>query len=116
MEYRIFTLKAQILQDLQLNWTVEKMTEMTNLSKEHFHKLFKKEVGASPIQFLRHLRLEKAKELLETTNLRVKEIIREVGIRDQTHFVRDFKAKYGFPPNEYRQRFWDHIQAQKANS
>lgn len=115
MEYRVFRLKEQILVNLKSDWTVDKMAEETNVSKEHFHKLFKKETGKSPIYFIRCLRLEKAKELLETTNLRVKEIICEVGIRDQTHFVRDFKKAYGFKPNEYRQKYWDDIQAQKAS-
>lgn len=113
MEYRVFRLKEQILENLKFDWTVEKMAEGSNVSKEHFHKLFKKTTGQSPISFVRNLRLEKAKELLETTNLRVKEIIAEVGIRDQTHFVRDFKKVYGFKPNEYRQKYWDDFQSSK---
>src|SRR5689334_12215924 len=101
MEYRVFKLKALISENLKFNWTLERMAELSNLSNEHFHTLFKKETGHPPIQFLRSMRLEKARELLETTNLRVKEITCRIGISDQTHFVRDFKVKYGFPPNEY---------------
>ena len=116
MEYRIFRLKTQILKDFKFNWTIENMAELSNLSKEHFHKLFKKEIGQSPIQFLRFLRLEKAKELLETTNLRIKEIICAVGIHNQAHFVRDFKKAYVFKPNEYRQKYWDNIQIKKEKN
>lgn len=113
MEYRVFRLKEQILENLKFDWTIKKMAELSNLSKEHFHKLFKKETGQSPIQFVKSSRLEKAKELLEITNLRVKEIITQVGIREQTHFVRDFKKAYGLKPNEYRQKYWDDVQEKK---
>lgn len=113
MEYRVFRLNERILKDLKFNWTVEKMADSCELSKDQFHKLFRKETGQSPIQFLREKRLEKAKELLETRKSRIKEIIAEVGIHDQTHFVRDFKKAYGYTPNEYRQKYWDDIQAKK---
>lgn len=115
MEYRVFRLKERILKDLKFDWTVEKMAEICEISKEQFHKVFRKQTGQTPIQFLREKRMEKAKELLETRKSRVKEIIAECGIRDQTHFVRDFKKAYGLKPNEYRQKYWDDIQAQKAN-
>ncbi|MGH9906870.1 MAG: helix-turn-helix domain-containing protein, partial [Pyrinomonadaceae bacterium] len=40
--------------------------------------------------------------LLETSFLSVKEITHSVGLNDESHFVRDFKAVYGFPPTRYR--------------
>ena len=115
MEYRVFRLTQRISKDLKFDWTVEKMAELCELSKEQFHKLFKQETGQSPIQYLREQRLEKAKDLLEIRKSRIKEIIAEVGIHDQTHFVRDFKKAYGQTPNEYRQKHWDDIQAKKDN-
>ena len=47
--------------------------------------------------------------MLETTNLRVKENIGEVGINERTHFIRDFKKLYGLNPNEFRRNHWKRI-------
>ena len=49
--------------------------------------------------------MEKAKYLLETSFLSVKEITHRVGLNDESHFVRDFKIAYGLSPTLYRIRF-----------
>jgi AraC-like DNA-binding protein len=46
--------------------------------------------------------MKQAATLLTTTFLCVKEIVRRVGITDESHFVRDFKRLYGLTPSEYR--------------
>jgi len=56
------------------------------------------------MQYLRLLRMERAKYLLETSFLSVKEITHSVGLNDESHFVRDFKKAYGAPPARYRMR------------
>jgi AraC-like DNA-binding protein len=66
---------------------------------------FKLETGMTPAQHLKSLRIQKAKELLEGTFLNVKQIMMEVGINDESHFVRDFNERYGLPPTEYRRNF-----------
>ena len=55
--------------------------------------------------YLKFLRMEKARHLLETSFLSVIEITRAVGVGDQSHFVRDFKKAHGAPPTLYRRRF-----------
>ena len=49
--------------------------------------------------------MERAKDLLESSFLSVKEIAYQVGLNDESHFVRDFKATYGYSPSLYRSRF-----------
>lgn len=49
--------------------------------------------------------MERAKDLLESSFLSVKEIAYQVGLNDESHFVRDFKSTYGFSPALYRTRF-----------
>ena len=49
--------------------------------------------------------MERAKDLLESSFLSVKEIAYQVGLNDESHFVRDFKSTYGFSPALYRSRF-----------
>lgn len=58
----------------------------------------------APLQYLKALRMEKAKHLLETTFLSVKQVMKVVGIRDESHFVRDFQRIYGLSPLAYRLR------------
>ena len=57
------------------------------------------------MQYLKALRMQTACELLETTDLSIKQIMLGVGIRDESHFVRDFKRKYGMTPTQYRAQF-----------
>ena len=49
--------------------------------------------------------MERAKNLLESSFLSVKEIAFQVGLNDESHFVRDFKSTYGFSPALYRSHF-----------
>ena len=49
--------------------------------------------------------MERAKDLLESSFLSVKEIAFQVGLNDESHFVRDFKSTYGFSPALYRTHF-----------
>ena len=81
---------------------MSEMAQIVNLSPSRLRYLFKKEIGVAPAHYLRAFRLEQAKELLETTFLSVKEIIRSVGINDQSHFIREFKKSYGVTPAQYR--------------
>ena len=55
--------------------------------------------------FRRELRMERAKGLLESSFLSVKEIAFQVGLNDESHFVRDFKSTYGYSPAIYRLQF-----------
>lgn len=77
-----------------------------NLSQPRLRSLFKAETGMTPAQYLKSLRMKKAKELLEDEEafLNVKQIMLRVGVKDQSHFVRDFCGLYGHMPTEYRRR------------
>ena len=115
MDGRIFHLKELLLKNLQHKWTVEEMSQIVELSVPHFQKLFRAEMGIAPLTYLRDLRLVKARELLEKKFYRVKQIRVEVGIRNDSHFTRDFKKKYGLTPTEYRKHFWKKIQTERSD-
>jgi hypothetical protein len=55
--------------------------------------------------------MERAKDLLESSFLSVKEIAYQVGLNDESHFVRDFKSTYGFSPALYRSQFKKNTEA-----
>jgi AraC-like DNA-binding protein len=64
-----------------------------NLSSSRFRHLFKEELGVSPHHYLTWVRLHRARELLQNSFLRVKEIAALVGVNDLSHFVRDYKMR-----------------------
>ena len=88
--------------DPSRNFTLGKMAESVNLSPPYFCYLFKSITGVPPAKYLKSLRLQQAATLLTTTFLSVKEVVRRVGLSDDSHFVRDFKRHYGMTPSEYR--------------
>ena len=112
MDGRIFLFKEQLLNNLQQQWTIETMAETIEISVPHFQKLFKENIGTPPMTFLLNLRLEKARELLETTFNNITEILFEIRMPNDSHFTRDFKKKFGLTPTNYRKQYWDKIQTE----
>ncbi|HJT26594.1 MAG TPA: AraC family transcriptional regulator [Pyrinomonadaceae bacterium] len=88
--------------DPSRSFTLGKMAESVNLSAPYFCYLFKTVTGVPPAKYLKSLRMQQAAVLLTTTFLSVKEIVRRVGLTDESHFVRDFKRLYSMTPSEYR--------------
>lgn len=113
MKSTISVLRNAILSNPREDWEIKKLAEIADVSPAHFQKLFKEETGITPIQFIKQIRLEKARELLETTFLRVQQIAYEAGIRDQSYFNRAFKEKYGLTPNQYREQNFKKLKSQK---
>jgi len=56
----------------------------------------------SSIQYLKKLRMERARHQLETTDLQIKEIAARAGYSESSHFVRDFEKAYDLSPRRYR--------------
>ena len=71
-------------------------------SEDYTIKLFKKEYGTTPYQYLIKKRLQEAERLLVTTTVAVEEISRSVGYNDFSTFYRDFKKRFGMSPSEVR--------------
>lgn len=117
MDVRIFYLTEEMLKNLQRDWKIEELAELSHLSVSHLQKLFKSEIGTSPIAYLRDLRLEKARALLEKEDkyLNINEVGRLVGMPNDSHFTRDFKKKFGATPSEYRKRYWNNVIAERLN-
>jgi transcriptional regulator GlxA family with amidase domain len=87
--------------------SLREMALTVNLSVSRLRLLFKAATGMSPTQYLKLLKMQEAISLLETTFLPVKQIAARIGIKDASHFVRDFKKAYGISPTQYRERHHD---------
>lgn len=104
-EPRILQVIALIAQELQRKITTVEMAQSVNLSPSRLRHLFRDKMGVSLRQYLKEQRLSKARQLLETTFLNVQEIMLRVGVKDKSHFARDFKKAYGLSPLKYRTQF-----------
>ena len=78
------------------------LAEVVNLSPSHLSRLFKTQTRLSPGEYLRRLRMEKARHLAATSLLSVKQIMAAVGYKSKSHFVRDFRRSFHLTPSEYR--------------
>jgi transcriptional regulator GlxA family with amidase domain len=102
MDLRVQQALRLISQDVRRPLVLGEIARAVNLSTPRLRYLFKAETGMTPAQHQKSLRMQKAKELLEGTFLNVKQVMLEVGLKDQSHFVRDFRELYGLTPTEYR--------------
>ncbi|MDA3798215.1 MAG: AraC family transcriptional regulator [Kiritimatiellae bacterium] len=83
--------------------TIESVAKMTNLSRSHFHVLFRETTNQTFIQFLNFHRIKKAEELLQRTDKQVEDIIRECGFRSKSQFYISLKKYSGKTPKQLRE-------------
>ena len=92
-----------IRKNYHLDLTLEDMAQQASMSKYHFSRLFKKSCGYSPHEFLTLTRLNRAKHLLKTTDLPIKQIALEIGYQSVASFSNTFASRVGVTPSRFRQ-------------
>ena len=83
------------------DFTVKTLASHMELSEVHLRRIFKSVVNTSPIRYINHLRLEKAKNMLISSNYTIAEIAISSGFTDPYYFSRFFKKELGISPSEY---------------
>jgi len=83
--------------------SIEQLAKSLGYHRTHLSKIFKKQIGMSPMQFLMQIRLEQAKSLLDS-HWTVEQVASSVGFADPLYFSKQFRKKYGVSPTEYRLR------------
>lgn len=91
-------IKKNYFEDL----TLKIVSDSVGLSESHFSRIFIKHTGKSFTDFLTFIRIEKAKELMSSTDMKIYEIATKVGYSNTEHFSRMFKKITGSSPNNYR--------------
>lgn len=94
--------KQYIINNFNKNITLKEVADEVFLSQNYLSELFKKEMGEGFYDFLSRYRIQVAKDLLLTTNLRVYEVAQNVGYNDSITFGRAFKKLTGATPNSFR--------------
>jgi transcriptional regulator GlxA family with amidase domain len=81
---------------------MKELGESFDLSQRTLNRRFKNATSLSPLQYLQQIRIDKAKELLKTTNLNIAEVGSQVGYSDNAYFSALFKRQVSLSPGEYR--------------
>ena len=83
-------------------YTPERMAGMAELSKQRLSSLFKSNIGKTPMEYVREIRLTAAARQLLVSTDNISDIAYELGYESSNYFIREFKKAFGFTPNQYR--------------
>lgn len=97
--------KAQMLirEGVETKVTVQEIAAELGSSYSNFRKLFKEYTGSSPALYQQTLKLQRAKELLSSTDMSIKEIAYRLNFDSPDYFSSKFKMKVGCKPSDYRE-------------
>lgn len=94
--------EGYIKENFHRDISLDEVSRTVNISPYYFSKIFKEGTGKNFIEYLTNIRIERAKELLSTTEYSMKEICALCGYADPNYFSRSFKKNVGVTPTEYK--------------
>ncbi|TDG00782.1 helix-turn-helix domain-containing protein [Paenibacillus piri] len=94
-------LEREYSQDISLNSVAEQL----NLNPAYISRLFKQITGQPFVDYLKRVRIEKSKELLAQSDLKINEIGKQVGYGNSYYFIKVFKEMIGLTPGEYKKLY-----------
>lgn len=86
------------------NLNVDVIASQFGMGRTNFYRKVRELMGMSPNDYLRKCRMERAAELLRSTELNITEVCAQIGVPDAQYFSRVFKAHFGMPPSSYREQ------------
>ncbi|MDR2918856.1 MAG: AraC family transcriptional regulator [Tannerella sp.] len=91
-----------IRKNIEKRITMEELTSICFISKDHFIRLFKKEMQITPVQYIHQKKIERAQLMLTTSNQAIKDIAYSLSFDNVYYFNRVFKRITGITPSEYK--------------
>lgn len=113
-ETALWRMKAFIGESYARSLTLNDMARAAGASRQHLLKLCRLSGNSTPMEQLYAKRLEVAADLLLHTGFSIAEISTRSGFRNQFHFSRKFKQRFGSSPIAWRGRFWKHPATSRA--
>jgi len=104
-ESAITRVQHYVMEHLEEPFTVERMATLASMSPRHFARMFAREVTMTPMEFLQGARIDRARQLLESTDLHLKTVAFRSGFGSVRHMRSLFSEKLGLTPVQYRQQF-----------
>lgn len=101
-EQRIEQIVSYLHSNYQVKITVDELAARAYMSRENFFRYFKKEMGCSPMEYLKSLRIRQVKDLLKKTNMSLQAIADQCGFSSVNYMIRVFKKAKGMTPEQYR--------------
>lgn len=83
-------------------WKLDELADLAHMSKSNLLIVFRKATGQTPIEYLMRLRIQRAMEMLHSTNSAITEVAFAVGYNDSNYFTRQFKKVTGKTPRQHR--------------
>ena len=99
---QLLRIREEMQQHPESDWNVQKLCERTHISRSYLQRMYKRYFGKSVFEELIDFRLQKAKELLASTEYPISQIAELCGYETYAHFAKQFKAQEGVTPSEYR--------------
>lgn len=96
--------RLEIRENLEEDLSIQQLAEKMGVSYSNFRKLFKDYTDISPALYQQDLRLQRAKELLSTTSMSIKEIAYRLRFESPDYFSSKFRAKTGLKPSDFRRQ------------
>jgi len=93
-----------IRSNLSSNISISDLSRKACMSESNFYRVFKNELGVSPIDFINNERIKLAVSLLQDKKRSIKEIYRECGFESRSYFNRVFKSRKNMAPGDYQSR------------
>ena len=84
---------------------LQDVAEYVGFTQSYLSSMFKRQVGKSLVEYLTHIRIQKAKQLLIGGEWNIADVAEEVGFLDVKYFIKRFKKITGLTPSEYRKLF-----------
>jgi AraC family transcriptional regulator len=81
--------------------SLDQLARQAGVSRFHFARQFRLSTGESPMGYLRRVRIERSKSILQTRDARIAEVAARLGFSDQSHFTRTFGRLVGVPPGSF---------------
>ena len=105
MDDRLTRVVRHIHNNIDDDISVDDLAEVACVTKPHLIRLFKRDFGLAPLQYINRKKVERAQLLLLTEEKSVKEVAYTLGFSDHSYFIRLFKKTTGKTPMEYLQMF-----------
>lgn len=102
---RIQKVLSYIRKNIYKTIDIDSLAAISCLSKDHFIRLFKKEINNTPLQYINQKKIEKAQLILITDSMPIKNISYLLAYEDHSYFNRLFKKLTGVTPQQYRDRY-----------
>lgn len=101
---------------LQDSVTLESLAAAINISKTHLIRIFRKELGNSPMRYLTSLRVEESASLLSGTDMTLGQVAERLSFYNDSHFSKVFKKSMGENPSAYRHTYIDSLLSKQKKS